>query len=143
MSLRNHIASVHPNILKDFEAGWKRLGCRIQRKWEKGGIYVPTRLNDIPYRFKSWTRVLDLEMKITSPPLPQLENDFSNWLITIQEKEGSFFKVPELSGFLPQSTRISDVKCKVGRVAAMTMFSREIQKIIERLKGEIEVNGLD
>ena len=86
---------------------------------------------------------MDSELKITSPRLSQLENDFSDWLITIQEKEGSFFKVPELSGFVRQSTLTSDVKYNVGRVAATTMLSREIQKMIERLKGEIEVNGLD
>src|SRR5271167_2568419 len=110
LSLRNHIASVHPNILKDFEAGWKRLGRVMQRKWQKRGIYVPTGRQDTTIdRFASWTRVLASEMKLTSPLLSQLGDNFSDWLISIQENGDSFFKVPELSGFAPQSTLISGI----------------------------------
>ncbi len=143
-SLRNHIASVHPNIQKDFEAGWKRLGPRLQKKWEQVGIYDPGSQRDIiPDRFESWTRVLDSELRIESPLLSQLQNDFSDWLTNIQENEGSFLKVPELSGFLSRLPIILRTPYNVGKVAATTMLSRELEKTIERLKGEIEENGLD
>jgi hypothetical protein len=142
-SLRTHIASVHPIILKDFEAGWNRLGRRIQMKWQEGGIYVPRGGHDTKTdHFESWTCVLDSELTANAP-LSQLLNEFSNWLVTTQEQEGSFYKVPELSGFILRPLRTSGIKYNVGRAAATAMLSREVERMIERLKGEIEVNGLD
>ena len=50
----------------------------------------------IPDRFESWTRVLDLELRINASLLSQLVDNFPYRLRNTQELEGSFFKVAEI-----------------------------------------------
>ena len=48
-----------------------------------------------------------------------------------------------MSAFTNSPGYVYDIKNDVARIAVNAMLAREIGKSIERLKGEIEENGLD
>lgn len=138
-SLRKHIVDVHPEILDTFEAGWNALGTDVQQKWQAfGHKFNPT--------WRSWAHVafqqIQHEFRRRNGELFYKRFlEFANEEVTDLIKSnlghsGSLFGLPNITGTL-------DIRGEMAQVVAEMVIRKETVKFIQRLKQDIERDGLD
>jgi hypothetical protein len=125
--------------LDTFEAGWNALGTDVQQKWQAFGH----KFNSV---WKSWAHVAFEQIRIefgrkTRPPFHSTLLDFATEQVTnlIESNlshSGSLFGLPDIAG-----TR--DIRGEMSAVFAKMIIRKEIMGFIQRLKEDIEKEGLD
>lgn len=130
---------MHPEILDTFEAGWNALGTDMQRKWQSFG-------RKYNFVWKSWAHVAlklledGIRQKKERPYYKDLLEsatvEVSTLILRNLSHSGSLFGLPDI-------TRTRDIRVEITGVVAELITRKEIGNFIQRLKEDIERDGLD
>ena len=130
---------MHPEILDTFEAGWNALGTDVQQKWQAFGHKYNS-------AWKSWAHVAfeqiqdefrrKKERLFYSTLLEFAKEEVTDLIKSNLPHSGSLFGLPNIAG-----TR--DIRGEITEVVAEMIIRKEIAKFIQRLKEDIEKDGLD
>jgi hypothetical protein len=149
--LRGHIASSHSDVLDAFDIGWEVLGPSGQADWLQIGIFARGSAL-FPFTWESWTGPILEEIRKTGGPYGPpggfrtltTAGSLSTLTALISKKmdhSGSLYGIPEIP--LTAPVYHSPLKEGVAAFAASVIMEVEMKQILERLKKEIEQNGLD
>ena len=154
--LKNHIATVHPELLDAFVEGWNCLGSESQAYWHQQGLVAPKEKVKSK-RWVSWTAVKMMQSftsKSDDVSLKMQSQDFENRLIVLFhnsiQNSGQFFGLPIMP---PVGKKV--FKCPAGchkysserhlvaKDVARVIIQSDLRKLLVKWKKDLGEMGVD
>src|SRR5271169_3695483 len=99
--LKNHVATVHPEIFDAFMEGWNNLGSQTQAHWRQQGLVAPKQKVAVKHWF-SWTTIKTVELLASTEnysldtPTSNFEKRLANLIHKKLQHSGQFFDIPSM-----------------------------------------------